>query len=242
MPEDKPIVYILRGDDREAVESHIRQFCESLGEPNMADMNTTRLDGRSIDLNDLRSAALALPFLSERRLVIVEDALKAYMGRGKTQERAELLSLFDSLPQSTALVLVVPDSKKYSRNTWHWETLDNNHWLIKWVADAGKKAYIVDCALPPVGKMATWVQQKASDVGGSFTPRAAATLAEYVGNDTQRAAQEITKLLTYVDFSRPVDDDDVRLLTSQAQQGDIFKMVGGSGRLRVERTLVMCCL
>jgi len=65
--EIKPIVYILRGDDREAIKSHIKSLYNKLGELDMAEMNTTRLEGKSADLNDLRSAALSLPFLAERR-------------------------------------------------------------------------------------------------------------------------------------------------------------------------------
>jgi DNA polymerase III subunit delta len=229
MSEDKPVVYILRGDDREAIESHIDGFYGNLGKPNLADMNTSRLEGKSIDLNDLRAAALALPFLAQRRLVVVEDALKPYNGRGKQQVRSQLLSLLDSLPETTALVLVTPDTKKYSRGAIRWETLDEKHWLIRWAADAGARAYVVDCALPTDREMSSWVRQKAVEMGGSFTPHAAAILAEYVGTDTQRATQEINKLLTYVNFLRPVDDDDVRRLTAQDQQGDIFALVDAIG-------------
>ena len=76
MPAEKPIVYILRGDDREAIEAHIHKAYASLGAPEMAALNTTHLEGKSITLNDLRASALALPFLTERRLVVVDDALK----------------------------------------------------------------------------------------------------------------------------------------------------------------------
>lgn len=229
MVTDKPIVYILRGDDREAIESHIRKFYVGLGEAEMADMNINRLEGATASLNDWRAAALALPFLSERRLVIVEDALKPFMGRGKQQSRTQLLELLDSLPQSTALVLVIPDSKKYSHGSSLWETLNEKHWLMEWSVGAGGRAYVVDCPLPTDREMVNWARQKAVELGGSFSQHAAVTLAEYVGTSTQRATQEIIKLLTYVNFQRPVDDDDVRRLTSQDQQGDIFALVDAIG-------------
>ncbi len=230
MPEDKPILYILRGDDREAVDSHIRTFYEALGEGDMADMNTTRLEGKSTDLNDLRAAALALPFLTQRRLVILEDALKPYQGRGKGQDRENFLALLESLPNSTGLVLVIPDSQKYKNGQWVWETLHDQHWLIKWVKSAGKRAIVVNCPLPNDRQMPAWIREKAVESGGSFTPQAASTLAEYVGTNTQRAAQEIVKLLTYVNFERPVDDDDVRRLTAQDRQADIFNLVDAIGQ------------
>lgn len=237
MADEKPIVYILRGDDREGIESKLRDFYLRLGAPDMAEMNTTRLEGKTSSLNDLRGAALALPFLTERRLVIVEDALQPYQGRGKQKAREELLALLDSLPPTTALVLIIPDARKYKRGAYHWETFHEKHWLIQWAAEAKGRSLVVDCALPSEAEMINWVRGKAAHLGGSFSPRAAATLVEYVGNNTQRAAQEIEKLLTYVAFQRPVDDDDVRRLTAQDQQGDIFELVDALGSREGEKAL-----
>jgi DNA polymerase-3 subunit delta len=229
MPDEKPIVYLLRGDDREEIETKLSDFTQRLGTPDMAEMNTTRLQGKSTSLNDLRAAALAMPFLTERRLVIVEDALAPYKGSGKQKTREELLALLDSLPQTTALVLILPDSRRYRRGGYEWESLKDSHWMIKWAVNARPRALILDCALPSEAEMVNWVRGKAVELGGSFSPGAAAILAEYVGNNTQRATREIEKLLTYVAFQRPVDDDDVRRLTSQDQEGDIFGMVDAIG-------------
>jgi len=239
MPEEKPIVYILRGDDREEIESKLHDFYQRLGEPNMAELNTTRLEGKSATLNDLRSAALALPFLTERRLVIVENALQPYEGRGKQKDRAQFTEFLDSLPQTTALVLVTPDSRKYKRGEYHWESLDEKNWLIQWVGGAKGRALVIDCALPTDAEMINWVHSKAAEAGGSFTSQAVSTLVEYVGNNTQRAAQEIVKLLTYVNFERPVDDDDVRRLTAQDRQADIFDMVDAMGSRDGEKAMKM---
>ncbi|MFN2302492.1 MAG: DNA polymerase III subunit delta [Anaerolineales bacterium] len=231
MAEEKPIVYILRGDDREAVEAHIRNFFSGLGEPDLAEMNTTRLEGKSATLNDLKEAALSLPFLTERRLVIFDDALTRYPAKENQKERQQFLELLDALPQTTGLVLIVPDYKKYKSKTrqWVWDTLQERHWLIQWASKADKRALIIDCLLPKLDQMRGWIFQKAAEFGGRFTQPAADTLVDYVGNNTQRAAQEIFKLLTYVNFERPVDDDDVRRLTEQDRERDVFELVDAIG-------------
>ncbi len=229
MSDAKPTVYILRGDDREGIETRLHDFTARLGEPDMAEMNTSRLDGKSCTLNDLRGAALAMPFLTERRLVIVEDALHPYSGQGKQKERKDLTELLESLPQTTALVLVIPDSRRYRKGEFDWETLKEKHWLIEWTHKHAQQSLVVDCALPTDAEMFQWIRAKAAELGGSFTPPAISMLVEYVGNNTQRAVQEINKLLTYVNFERPVDDDDVRRLTAQDQQANIFDMVDAIG-------------
>ena len=239
MAEEKPIVYILRGDDREAIESHIQTFTENLGSPDMAELNTTRLEGQNTTVNDLKNAALTLPFLTERRMVIVEDALKPYGGQGKHKERAEFLALLDTLPQTTALVLILPDSQKFKSGAYKWENYHDKHWFIQWAAKAGKRVYVEDCALPTAREMQTWILRKALANGGSLTPQAAATLVEFVGNNTQRAAQEINKLLTFVNFARPVEDDDVRYLTVQDKTSDIFELVDAIGNRDGKKALGM---
>ena len=246
MSEEKPTVYILRGDDREKIESLIRQFYEQLGSPEMAEMNTTRLEGKTADLNDLRAAGLALPFLADRRLVIVEDALDRVVREdnpkkgGKKQsvdegisQRDKFLGFLDSLPPSTALVLVIPDFKKNKNRNGVWEsewvTLNPKHWLIRWAQEAGTRVAIVDCLLPTDRDMARWIEEKARALGGGFTKKAAQVLALYVGNNTQRAVQEITKLLTYVNNQRQVTDVDVENLCVNEMQASIFEMVDAIG-------------
>ncbi|MFW5713039.1 MAG: DNA polymerase III subunit delta [Brevefilum sp.] len=231
MTETTPVVYILRGDDREAIESHIHTFYSSLGTSDMAEMNITRLEGKGADMNDLRSAALAMPFLTERRLVVLEDALE--IAEGGEQIQADFIDLLSKLPQTTALVLAVEDFQKNRKvgGVWktYWTKLNQKHWLTRWVENAGNRAMIIDCPLPAVRNMVNWIRKKAADLGGAFTSHAAAVLADHVGNNTQRAAQEIVKLLTYVNYARPVDDDDVRRLTKQEHQSDIFDMVDAIG-------------
>ncbi|MFU8827150.1 MAG: DNA polymerase III subunit delta [Brevefilum sp.] len=238
MPEDKPIVYVLRGDDRQAIETHIATFIGALGDVNMAEMNTTRLDGSTTDLNALQSAALAMPFLAERRLVILEDALKPYIGPGKQAKRTKFLALLDELPASTALVLTVQDHQKYSRQTGpYWETLKPSHWFMKWAHTAGSRAIVIDCALPSAGNMPVWITNKAADLGGEFTRDAALILRDYIHNNTQHALQEINKLLAYVNYQRPVTAADVEFLTVQDRQSDIFAMVDAMGNRNGQQAL-----
>ena len=69
-------MYILHGDDELAISDFVKGLFDSLGDPSMAEMNTTRLDGRTHTLDDLVSTANAISFLAPRRLVIFERPLE----------------------------------------------------------------------------------------------------------------------------------------------------------------------
>jgi DNA polymerase III subunit delta len=217
--ETKPVVVVLHGNDplliRRAVDTLVK---ESSADPAIADMNITRLDGRQAAEQELRTAVLAMPFLAERRLVIVTNPLaKANTDAGRKRYQA----LLDGLPDFTTLVLVMEDTLERGR----WKSLHDHHWLRRWLEKAGKRGQLQLCALPEMGRMPDWIRKEAVNQGGQFHMEAAKALVAHVGNDTQLATQEIIKLLTYVDFKRAVDMDDVDLLTSQGGQADVFDMV-----------------
>ncbi|MCJ7694850.1 MAG: DNA polymerase III subunit delta [Anaerolineaceae bacterium] len=236
MAENSPIVTILRGDDSTHIEALLSQYKAELGAPDMAGLNTTVLDGNQASLDDMRSATLSMPFLTPRRLVILTDATSKLDGK-KNNDQPKFLALLDSLPQTTSFVLVVEDKLLTRGGKSFWEKLSAKHWLIAWANAAGEKAQIVDCLLPNQREMEGWVKRKTTELGGDFDAGASAKLAEYVGNDTQRALQEITKLMTYVNFERAVSTDDVVLLTAQNQEGNIFDLVDAIGERNGHKAL-----
>lgn len=249
MAEEKPVVYILHGDDSFGLAKFVSGMVLKLGDPSLADLNITRLDGRTASDDDLRNAVLSMPFLTDRRLVIYNNPLARLAAKGARQKEAgedeidqeegesarpaggakgareKFLSLLDSIPATTALVLAVDDSMVRRKGEWEWEVLTPRHWLIKWSRQAGGRALVREFSLPRVEEMPTWIRKQAQTMGGQFSTQGALALAEHIGSDTQAASQEINKLLTYVNFKRAVEVEDVELLTAQAGLVDVFKMV-----------------
>ncbi len=202
------------------MQAFIDDLAARMGEPGMAELNTTRLDGRLASEEDLRTAVLAPPFLLNRRLVILANPLARLANNPPLRDR--FLKLLDALPATTALILVIEDHYRYSRG---WEELKSDQWLVKWAGAAGGRALVKDCALPDARSMAGWIEKHARAAGGKFTLEAAHALADHTGNDTALASQEIDKLLTYVDGQRAVEVEDVERLVITGGPVNVFKMV-----------------
>lgn len=234
---EKPVVYLLHGDDTFAMAHVVDGLYHHMSDPNTAEMNTTRLDGRLASLEDLRNAVFAMPFLSDRRLVILSNPL-ARLEAESAQKR--FTDILDRLPETTALVLLLEDQM----NRKKWELITDNPWLVKWAEQAGKRVYKQECILPRQAGMPGWIRMQAESQGGKFDPAAALTLANITGNDTRLASQEIDKLLIYVDFKRPVEAEDVAELCSSGGQTNIFALIDGiadgdaSSALRMLRGLL----
>lgn len=219
MAEGKPVVYLLRGDDEMAVKEFLDKLYRMLGDATIADMNFTRLDGRGLDMNELRTASGAMPFLAERRVVVLSNPPSA------PAEKDRFCAFFDRLPDSTALVLLLHDHPR--RNDW--ESYPEQHWLVQWARQAGDRALLRDLALPDPHKMAGWILKKAEEEQGEFTAQAAAALAERIGNDTRTATLEVQKLLSYVNYSRPVTREDIEQVSTRLDDPDIFALVEALG-------------
>jgi len=193
----------------------IEQITGKLGDPATADMNTTRLDGASLQLEKFVGMAGASPFLASRRLVIIDQVTRR-LSQKEQQER--FLQILADLPVSTALVLL--ESKP----------LKGNHWLIKGCRSDPARAFIKQFNVPKGEAMATWIRTYAQKQGGNIAPEGASLLAEWVGSDVRQAALEVDKLLAYVNYSRPVEIDDVdHVAASLSIQGDYFAFLDALG-------------
>ncbi len=221
MNEKKARIILLYGDDEFAIARRIEKLKQRVDK---GGMNTNHFDARSVQKEALNMAVSAMPFLAERRLVFLENISPLY--RGKNQ-RDDFIKFLETVPETTVLVLhELMESKKAEQN-----------WLLKWAQANKDFARAEGFMLPKAWETGEWIariQKEAKSQGGEIERQAAERLAEMTGTNTRQVAQEITKLLTYVNFSRPVSLRDVELVSVSTAQGDIFELVDalGSGRGR----------
>lgn len=217
-------VHLLRGDDSYAISQQVKSIASSLGADFDPSMNLSRMDGRSATLDEIHQAVSTLPFFGSTRLVIIDSAINKI----DKNNSAAFISILDSVPPTTVLVLIVEDQQKWRKveNEWArvWETLAPNHWLVQWFA-SHPHARIVDLGLPDAREMDTWIVAEGRRQGGKLEPAAAYELSRHTGTDTSIASQEIAKLLMYVDFTRPVTREDVLELVSAEGSVDVFEML-----------------
>ncbi len=218
MSTDNPAIYIYHGDDGKAIEVSVQVMLAKMGDPGLAELNYSRLEGSSTGIDEIATAANSMPFLADRRLVVVNNPL-ARLNSKESEERFK--TLLSHIPETTTLVLIIHDSIDRGK----WEKLKESHWLRTWANKNPDRARCITFALPDLREMPGWIIKQAVSQGGKFLPAAAQALSAHVGSNTSLAALEVDKLLTYVNFARPVEPDDVELLTARGGQADVFEMV-----------------
>lgn len=218
-------IHLLRGNDGFSIELQLKTIIAGLGADFDSSLNMNKIDGKIASLDDLQMSVSTLPFFGSKQLVVMANTISC-VDKAKQEK---FLKILESAPDTTHLVLLVDDRtrwRKDSQGKWqqYWETLNQEHWLTKWVQNHGN-AEIIDVPLPDEKAMPQWVITEGKRLGGQFSPDAAAELCRHTGNDTGIAGQEIAKLLMYVNFERPVTVDDVIDCVSVEGSADVFKML-----------------
>jgi len=213
-------VTFLYGNDEFAIARRLAESGSIFTDSTSADMNTARLEARTMTEDDLNNAVNAMPFLAKQRLVLLANPSARY---SSPPARKKFFDFIEKTPPTAQLMIYENVDVKTYRDKSRQEKEDEKHWLVKWMKKSGLK--LERFALPAQWEMTGWIVNNAKEQGGAIEQPAAAKLAEMVGADTRQAAQEVAKLLTYANWARPVKVEDVEAVSISTAEPDIFAMV-----------------
>jgi DNA polymerase-3 subunit delta len=204
-------ILFLYGSDEFAITRRLAEFGSIFTDSSSADMNTARLDARTMSEDELNNAVNSMPFLAKQRLALLANPSARY---NKAEARKKFLAFIEKIPDSTRLVMYEAVEPREAEK----------HWLNKW-AEKTKLAQTQAFMSPRVKDMSGWILNETKNQNGQIEKAAAEKLVEMVGADTRQAAQEISKLLAYVNWARPIKVVDVEAVSIVTAEPDIFAMV-----------------
>lgn len=202
--------YVFHGDDEHSQREFLADLESKLGDPSMLELNTSKFDGHSLSLSLLQHTCDSIPFLADRRLVIVDNLFVT-----DPPYLEELLIYLPALPESTRLVFMESHE------------LGKKHPILKAVRD-NEKGHVRLFTRPTGNSLEAWIRQRVKSAGGQISHRAVHMLAINVGNDLELLDNEIEKLILYKG-SLSIDVDDVTLLCPFVAESSIFELVDAIG-------------
>jgi DNA polymerase-3 subunit delta len=224
------VLHVLYGKDSFSLRERLEELRASWDEDGMLSNSTTVLDGSRVSLAEVTAACDTVPFLSKKRLVIVEGLLArlagAARGRGRGGEPpAELAAWLplagyvDGMPESSHLVLLDPGVG--AGRAREEDVLRRVAPFLDALRDKGEVR-----EFRPKGQreLPGWIRGRADSLGLTLAPGAARLLADFVGSDLWTLAGELEKLSVYAG-GRPVGEDDVRALVTAVREASIFALV-----------------
>ncbi len=235
------LIYVLWGTDRFTRDEQVRGLKRRMLAEPCGEYNLTVLSGDDVAVRDVRAVADALPFMGDRRLVVVEGLLARVTGgakpaarRGRTTKTPaksakaaaakaaaspaehgpadELRALLHDLPESTALVLVE-------------DQIDPAAVESLLPAD---RSHVRGYERPKPAELSRWIEKRVKHHRGRIEAAAMRQLALLASDDLGLLDSEVRKLVTYAD-GRAVTLDDVHLL-SASPDVTIFGLLDALGQ------------
>ncbi len=219
------MIYVFYGDDGFSAHEALAELLERVGPPEVRDANVTRLEAGEFSLERFGAAAMVVPFLADRRLVIVRgllataDSSRTQRGRGRAPSggaapdpAAGLVELLEQLPPTTDAVFL--DGKLTPSNP-----------LRGTIRKLGpERATVREFPALRRDALAAWVRQRAEDKGARIEQQAVALLVEHVGPDLWTMDAEVEKLAIYR-AEGPITAEDVEALVSHSRESSVFELV-----------------
>lgn len=189
----------------------------------MLESNTTVLDGTLVSPDELRNHCNTIPFLTSRRLVIVDGLIKRTEGRRRGASQGAdkddegdgranrdglpawrfLREFAAEMPETTELVLI--DGEVSGGN--------------QFIRDMKPVAEVREFALPGRNELPDWIRARASAKGLQLSGRVASQIADAAGADLWALDNELEKIATFAAHGEaPAERDLVGMLTVSREQ------------------------
>jgi DNA polymerase-3 subunit delta len=197
--EPKP-VYVLHGDEdflKRQVTVALRE--RILGSDADA-MGLSTYEGDKADFSVVRGELETLPFLSARRLVIVDKA-DPFVSRHR-------LALENYVARPSATGVLVLDVASWPATTKLAKALDTNS--------------TITCKALTAQRLPEWCIQRAAVHGKQLAAPAARLLVDLVGTEMGLLDQELAKLAVYVGEAKRIEADDVDKLVGQSRAEQVW--------------------
>ncbi len=209
--------YVLTGEDDYSRHQALEKIKKALGDPTALATNTSTFDSQ-VTLDQLKNACETVPFLAEKRLVIVEGLLGRFEDKSSRKKakptpaqdipRKSFATAINQLPEFTALVLI--DGKVSDRNP-----------LLQ---EISPKTEVHSFPLLKDAALRQWIAKRIAEVGAKISPRAVDLLVRFVGNNLWAMSNEIDKLVQFAG-SRTIEERDASELVSYVHEASVFAMI-----------------
>ena len=205
---------VLLGNDHAVRLRAVKQIFQAAGvDENDMEVQTFVGDGNTVQ--DWVAAASTVPFLAERRIVVVRN-----LGRFDAPDASQA-EVFKQIPESGLVILIGDEESGDYRKL---ETVGRR--LGAWgkaLAKAG--AEVVSFETPVNAKAETGLREAATTAGKKLGPQAARELLAAAGGDFVNARDEIEKLAAYVGASDEITVADVQAAATKDLSYNVWQLI-----------------
>ncbi|MCU0353812.1 MAG: DNA polymerase III subunit delta [Cytophagales bacterium] len=202
-------VYFLQGDESYYIDQ-ITEFIENHALPEHdRGFNQVVCYGKDVNMGTVITQARRFPMMAERQVVIVKEAQEITdLARDEAQK---LLESYVQQPLPSTILVFAHKHKTLDGRKPLTKTLDKHAVLVE-----AKKLY--DNKLPD------WILHYAKSKNYRMQPPAAQLLADHIGNDLNRLANEMDKLMLNVPSGSEISPTHIQQFIGISKDYNVFEL------------------
>lgn len=203
-------VYLITGSENYLKQKYVSLLADRAVPEGLRAFNYHRLDGDTMSLEELITAAEALPAMSPRTCVLVHDLDFAAL---KEPDKEALLDLFSD-PADTCVLIFWQDTKGFPRNTKIMKE------LYKAIDKAGA---VVELNKRDRRDLLKFIRSECRKRERTISSQTAEYLVDSVGEDMSNLTGEIEKLCNYAD--NEITPQDIDTICVKSLEATAFQMI-----------------
>lgn len=207
-------IYLLYGEEAYLKRLYKNKLKAALTAPDDS-MNYTYYEGKGINPNEIIDMAETMPFMAEKRLIVIENS-------GFFKNKCdELADYFENPSESTCFVFVEAEVDKRSR-------------LYKRVKERGR---IAELNAQDEKSLVRWIVGSLNRENKKITQSAAALFLTKTGADMENIQRELEKLICYVGERDSINIEDVEAICTTVITNNIFEMIDAIAKKQQKKAL-----
>lgn len=203
-------LYLLDGQEEYIKQQALARLCDKLLPPGMEQMNLAELHNPEVD--ELIAAAETMPFIAERRVIVVRECDVLTAGKKAEDEgKAEkIISYLEHVSPFSVLVFVVKGNADKRKKLYSF---------LK------KRGGIVEFASMGDVECSHWIVQSLRAMGKQIDASTVGKLIFTVGHSAALLRQEMDKLASYTGERQNIVPEDIDAVCTKSLECTVFQMV-----------------
>lgn len=207
-------LYLLYGKETFLIDETLQKMLKILLAEEERDFNLSIFDMDEVPVDAALDDAETLPFIGEKRVVIIKNPIFMTGHKDKTKQEHDLKRLESYLENpspDTVLIFQAP-----------YEKLDERKKIVKLLKNKGE---LFEAVAVNERSADQWIETKSIELGVSITQDGKELLIQLIGTELSLLAKELDKMAVYVDHGGVIDRHVVTLLVSRSLEQNIFELV-----------------
>ncbi|ANS77210.1 DNA polymerase III subunit delta [Paenibacillus yonginensis] len=219
-------LYLCYGTEKYQIREFVETVTSQLVEPEQREMAVVQMDLSETPVELVVEEAETLPFLVERKLVIVQSAslFTAAKEGGKVEHNVDRLLSYLADPAEYSVILFIANGEK----------LDERKKTVKMIKSAGQVLSFM-----PLGasELVQWVIREAGKRKCTMGQQAAEALIANAGVQMSTLSAEVNKLCLFAGEGGEITGEAVGMLVARTTEQNVFSMVEDIANLKLDRAL-----